>query len=58
MLQTQEGLPLVTGPGEGTPTTKVHVYGDNWELQGYGYQAVKFSKQKCSSLLLRVESLT
>lgn len=42
-LQTQEGLPLVTGAGsEERPTTKVHVFGKQWELQGEGYEAVMF----------------
>jgi xanthine/CO dehydrogenase XdhC/CoxF family maturation factor len=39
-LQTQAGLPLVTGEGPGHPTRCVHTYGPAWALQGEGYRAV------------------
>lgn len=42
---THEGLPLVTKDktsGQEVPSKKVHVFGDQWKLQGEGYEPVTF----------------
>lgn len=41
---THENYPLVTGPDPGTATKKVHVFADQWKLQGNGYEPVVFQK--------------
>ena len=45
-LQTQEGYPLVSDTGSNKPTKRVHVFGEQWKLQGEGYEAVWFTGPK------------
>ena len=50
---TQEGYELVTGPGQ-EATTRVHVFGEQWALQGEGYEAVMFKRPMVSLALSSV----
>ncbi|KAK9836830.1 hypothetical protein WJX74_009081 [Apatococcus lobatus] len=43
---TQEGFPLVKDTTSNEPTTRVHVFGEQWKLQGEGYEPVWFAKPK------------
>lgn len=43
---TQEGYPLVKDTTSNEPTKRVHIFGEQWKLQGEGYEAVWFAKPK------------
>ncbi|KAK9811823.1 hypothetical protein WJX72_010871 [[Myrmecia] bisecta] len=43
---TQQGYPLISESGEATK--RVHVFGDQWALQGEGYEPVTFGKAKAA----------
>ena len=49
VVQTQEGYPLVKDTSSNEPTTRVHVFGEQWKLQGDGYEPVWFAKPKCAA---------
>ncbi|KAK9865457.1 hypothetical protein WJX84_005824 [Apatococcus fuscideae] len=43
---TQEGFPLVKDTSSNEPTKRVHIFGEQWKLQGEGYDPVWFAKPK------------
>ncbi|KAK9804025.1 hypothetical protein WJX73_003094, partial [Symbiochloris irregularis] len=43
---THEQYPLVTGPGQGIPTKKVHTFSKGWSLQEEGYEPVFFDQPR------------